>query len=254
MEEKEKNLLLVIDPQYDFCNTKGTLYVPGAERATKELCKWMAQERKNISHIIVTQDTHRSYHIGHSMYWEQTPESYTEITSGDVRSGKYTPVNSEKTEEVIKYLEALEKRGLKHTIWPEHCIAGSWGWSLPKNLVEELNLWSLSNHGAEYELYQKGWDPDKEMFSAFSYASGANKTEGEEFICRIIKEDYNKIYIAGFAKDYCVAESIKDMVKYEQLKGKLVFLDKCMATIDKKNESLGVYEDAVRDFGATIIK
>lgn len=46
MEEKEKNLLLVIDPQYDFCNTKGTLYVPGAERATKELCKWMAQERK----------------------------------------------------------------------------------------------------------------------------------------------------------------------------------------------------------------
>lgn len=46
MEEKEKSLLLIIDPQYDFCNPKGTLYVPGAEKATKELCKWISGKRK----------------------------------------------------------------------------------------------------------------------------------------------------------------------------------------------------------------
>lgn len=253
MEEKERNLLLVIDPQYDFCNPKGTLYVPGAEKATKELCKWISQERRNISSIIVTQDTHRSYHIGHSMYWEQTPEPFTKISSVDVESGKYTPVNSENTDEVIKYLTELEKLGLEHTIWPEHCIAGSWGWSLPKNLVEELNMWSLSNHGAEYELYQKGWNPDKEMFSAFSYASGANNSEGDKLIERILGENYSKIYIAGFAKDYCVAESVKDLSKKPELLGKLVFLDKCMASIDKSSESLEVYDRLLKDFGATII-
>ena len=164
MEEKEKSLLLIIDPQYDFCNPKGTLYVPGAEKATKELCKWISGKRKILEKIIVTQDTHMSYHIGHSMYWEQTPEAFTTITSGMVKSGKYTPAFYNK-ENTIAYLEELEKTGKVHTIWPEHCIAGSWGWSLPKNLVEELNLWSLSNHGAEYELIQKGRNPHLEMFS-----------------------------------------------------------------------------------------
>lgn len=250
MEEKERNLLLVIDPQYDFCNPKGTLYVPGAEKAIKVLCKWISQERRNLSRIIVTMDTHRSYHIGHSMYWEQTPEPFTEITVEGVRSGKYTPVNQEKTTEVIEYLTELNSKGLKHTIWPEHCIAGSWGWSLPKNLVEELNMWSLSNHGAEYELYQKGWNPDKEMFSAFSYASGANNPEGDKLIERILKENYSKIYIAGFAKDYCVAESIKDLLVHEQFYGKLVFLSDSMAAIDKTSESLEIYNRAVKEFGA----
>ena len=99
MEEKEKSLLLIIDPQYDFCNPKGTLYVPGAEKATKELCKWISGKRKILEKIIVTQDTHMSYHIGHSMYWEQTPEAFTTITSGMVKSGKYTPAfyNKENT-------------------------------------------------------------------------------------------------------------------------------------------------------------
>lgn len=251
MEEKEKSLLLIIDPQYDFCNPKGTLYVPGAEKATKELCKWISGKRKILEKIIVTQDTHMSYHIGHSMYWEQTPEAFTTITSGMVKSGKYTPAFYNK-ENTIAYLEELEKTGKVHTIWPEHCIAGSWGWSLPKNLVEELNLWSLSNHGAEYELIQKGRNPHLEMFSAFSYANGAKKSEGYEFLDKIAREDNTKVYIAGFAKDYCVAESVKDMMKEQRLSGKLVFLNKCMASIDKNSESLKVYEDAVKDFGAII--
>ena len=66
------------------------------------------------------------------------------------------------------------------------------------------------------------------------------------------REDYTKVYIAGFAKDYCVAESVKDMMKEQRLSGKLVFLNKCMASIDKNSESLKVYEDAVKDFGAII--
>lgn len=45
---------------------------------------------------------------------------------------------------------------------------------------------------------------------------------------------------------------MKDMMKEQRLSGKLVFLNKCMASIDKNSESLKVYEDAVKDFGAII--
>ena len=36
-----RNLLLIIDPQNDFVNPDGSLYVDGAEDSIKNLCQWI---------------------------------------------------------------------------------------------------------------------------------------------------------------------------------------------------------------------
>lgn len=92
MEENKKNLLLIIDPQNDFVDTEGTMYIPGAEQAVKNLCRWISINRKNIHEIVVTQDTHRSYHIGHSAFWKETPSRYSTITSENVKKDRKSVV------------------------------------------------------------------------------------------------------------------------------------------------------------------
>lgn len=246
---ENENLLLIIDPQNDFVDTEGTMYVPGAEQAVKNLCRWISVNRKNIHEIVVTQDTHRSYHIGHSAFWKETPSEFTNITSEDVRKGTYSPIDKGKQEnfreDVIKYLENVEKRGQTHTIWPEHCINGSWGQAFPKDLVESLNIWSLSHEdiGKDYKIIQKGLNPEKEMYSAFSYADGVVENK-EQLILRYIRL-FKKIYIAGFAKDYCVAETVKDLVRVHCKDTELIFLDNCMAAIDKNSKNMKIYEEAI---------
>ncbi|MDO4770387.1 isochorismatase family protein [Porphyromonas sp.] len=58
------NILLIVDPQYDFIH--GTLPVPGAEEAMERLAKVLP--RMDIDHIIITMDAHT---IDHCSFVEQ---------------------------------------------------------------------------------------------------------------------------------------------------------------------------------------
>lgn len=255
MEEKEtvrgKNLLIIIDPQNDFVNTDGTLYINGAEKAMKNLCELIRNGEGKFDQIIITQDTHQCYHIGHGVWWEQMPEPFTKITLQDIIDEKYTSMNKYPKELLEAYFSKLP--GQTHTIWPEHCIEGSWGWCFPKDFVESLNLYCLKYMNKtgcfnRYQIIQKGQKATKEMFSAFSYADG---DKNDDIITKNYWADrFNKIYITGFAKDVCVAYSVKDLIESGKFDGKLVFLDSCMAGLDPKSEMLKVYEDAVNNHGA----
>ena len=60
---------------------------------------------------------------------------------------------------------------------------------------------------------------------------------------------YDKIYICGVATDFCVRESIKDIVEYKpELCEKMVILKDCMAAIDKNFdiEKDEVYQKAIQ--------
>ena len=39
------------------------------------------------------------------------------------------------------------------TVWPYHCLEGSWGWCFPEELVEALNEWGF-NHNKTYEIFE----------------------------------------------------------------------------------------------------
>lgn len=245
--EKKGNLLIIIDPQNDFVNTEGSLYIDGAEKAMKSLCNFIRESGNKFSQIIVTQDTHQCFHIGHSVWWEQMPEPFTKITLQDVIDKKYTPMNKYPMELLQEYF--LKLPGQAHTIWPEHCIEGSWGWCFPKDLVEALNLYCLKYINStgiynQYKVVQKGRLARKEMYSVFSYADRS----GLDLLTTF--DDFEKIYITGFAKDVCVAYSVKDLIQFGNVDGKLVFLDSCMAGIDPNSEMLSVFDDAVNNHGA----
>jgi nicotinamidase/pyrazinamidase len=50
--------LLIIDPQYDFCNPKGNLYVAGAEDDMKRLSTMIKKGKAKINNIHSTLDQH----------------------------------------------------------------------------------------------------------------------------------------------------------------------------------------------------
>lgn len=241
---KKNNLLLIIDPQNDFVNPDGSLYVGGGEKAMKNLCDWLGKYKAEIDDIVITQDTHLSFHIGHSMFWSSCPPAFTTIEPEEVLEGKYKSINEDEDNiaSLREYMKGLKELGRKHTIWPEHCILGSQGWCFPEDLVDSLNSWSLHKKGKQYKVIQKGLYPWKEAYSAFTYANKSPMSIGEELLDII--QEYDKIYLAGVAKDYCVACSVEDLVRVG-FSDRLVFLEDCMATIDPENESLKIYDEAV---------
>ena len=97
-----KKVLLLIDPQNDFCDKKGSLYVPGGEEVIPVANRLMTS---NKFHCIASQDWHGADH-------------------------KSFASNSKK-----KIGEIFDLNGLSQVAWPDHCIANSWGSDFHKNLL-----------------------------------------------------------------------------------------------------------------------
>lgn len=228
-----KRVLLIIDPQNDFVNSvDGSLYVPNAEEAIKNLINFLTNNRSIFDKVIATQDYHPKNHIGFSSYWENNLEPFTIIKSEEV-GVKYFPKDRNKTEDVKKYLKNVEDSGsAKHTIWPNHCVNDTWGYFIPGDLGYVME---------PFDHYLKGTNPDKEMYSAISYSDGEITEDGSKLL--EVLSEFDEIFIAGVAKDYCVAETVRDLVK-AGLSSKLVFLGSCMAGINENNESLKIFQIA----------
>lgn len=240
-----KKVLFIIDPQNDFVDPRGSLYIPGAEIAVDEICKVI--ESENPSKIVITQDTHQAYHIGHPGYWKENPTPFTKITIDDIKLGKFKPSHYYSGSSIINYFHKLPNN--THIVWPEHCIEGSWGWAFPDKLIAALKKWQLKNQGKSYEIIQKGTDPNHEMYSAFTRIDkmgiGVKYNTHIKALSR-----FDKIMISGFAKDVCVAWTVTDLYTSELFKDKLEFLDNCMTGLDPKSELLNIYNDFINNQGA----
>ena len=242
--------LLIIDPNNDFTDSLGRLYVPKAEPAVEAIAKYILEE--NPAAIYLSQDTHLSYHIGHCAYWTGETYPFGHVTREDVLSGRIVPRHAPQ-EQVLRYLEQLEARKAVHTLWPEHCMLGTWGWAFPLPLTTALKDWHQYNVGRRpLEVYQKGMFADAEMYSIFSYAN-ANTLDprGQQIMAQLAT--YDQLIVCGFAKDYCVAESVRDLRADERFRGKLCFYTEGMAAIDEHADSLRIYADCIEHFGATKI-
>ncbi len=234
---KKREVLLIVDPQNDFVDPAGSLYIPESEKAIKSICEVI--EKRNPSSIIITQDTHQAYHIGHSDWWKESPADFTKITQEDVVNGRYTPKNSQKKKELLNYMSKLPDK--THTIWPKHCLEGSWGWAFPNFLIESLNNWQFKNNGKRYQIIQKGTDQNHEMYSAITRIDRSGEGLRHSTLIKTLSV-YDKVLIAGFAKDVCVAWTVKDLNKSGYFKNKLVFLDSCMTGLNPDSEMLNVYK------------
>lgn len=76
--------------------------------------------------------------------------------------------------------------------WPMHCVAYSEGASLPRALLEAAPA---------YDIYRKGKDASREEYGAFA---------GEKRVETVKAAD--EVTVCGIAGDYCVLETLKNIV------------------------------------------
>ena len=238
----KKNVhLFVIDPQNDFCNPNGNLYVAGADKDMSRLAAMIKKNSRFIEDIYVTLDSHHLVHIAHPIFWVDSngnhPAPFTMISVEDVEKGTwrtFNPAYQKRGLEYVKTLKANNKYVL--VIWPPHCLIGSNGHSVVPELFDALTEWEKQFAMVNY--ITKGSNLFTEHYSAVK-ADVIDTTDtttmlNDKLIDLLKKVDKDsEILIAGEARSHCVANTLRDVVAEfspEEAK-KFVILEDCMSDV-----------------------
>lgn len=228
-----KTGLFIIDPQNDFCNKNGSLYVEGADKDIQNISTLI----KNIDFdsVFVSLDTHTVDHIAHQKFWinfeGKQPDFYTVITLEDMVDGRWFPAKAEYKDWAFEYLTGLAKKGkFPLIIWPYHCLKDSWGAEVATPLVNAL----FEKHFfCQFE--EKGMNNFTENYSVFE-AEYPDPNDSSTFFNDALAYNINlsdKIVIAGEARTHCVLNSIESLMKHfgDDFAKKLVILSDCMSNV-----------------------
>lgn len=208
--------LLVIDPQIDFCDPNGALYVPGADEDMKRLSGLVQTLKGKLTDVHVTVDSHQKVDISHPIWWKDssgaTPSPFTIITADDMRNGKWTTRQPSFFKRTLAYLEALETGGrYPHCIWPEHCLIGSEGHGVYPEFFGALQEWT--ERFATVNFVTKGSNPWTEHFSAVQAEVPDPKDPSTQINTGLIQtlEEADILLLAGEALSHCLANTGKDV-------------------------------------------
>ena len=162
----DASALLVIDVQ--------NCFLPGGSLAVKEgeqVVPIINKMAKSFSNVVMTQDWHTPGHVSFA----------------SVHSGK-------------KPFETIDLPYGKQVLWPDHCVQGTDGASLSKDLsIPQAEL-----------IIRKGFHKDVDSYSAFLEADGKTTTGLAAYLkSRKIK----RVFVAGLATDFCVAWTALDARK-----------------------------------------
>lgn len=160
------SVLLVIDVQ--------NCFLPGGSLAVKDGDKVVPvinDIAKKFADVVMTQDWHTPGHISFaSSHGGKKPFETTDVKYG------------------------------KQVLWPDHCVQGTDGAALSKDL-------SIPN--AELIL-RKGFNKDVDSYSAFTEADGKTTTGLAAYLKA---RKLQRVFIVGLATDFCVAWSALDARK-----------------------------------------
>ncbi len=212
--------VLIVDAQNDFCHPDGSLFVPGAPEDISRLCILLDRliEKGKLRNFHITLDTHFVTDISHPAFWRDEkgnpPEPFTQVGPEDLASGKWTPADAEAKDRAAEYLRKLEATGkYRHTIWPEHCILGSWGHLIEERIHSRVTGWERREVGrADYVL--KGMNLWTEHYSVFK-AEVEDPEDPDTKLNRRLLEDLASaewVLVSGQALSHCVANTIRDMI------------------------------------------
>lgn len=101
-------------------------------------------------------------------------------------------------------------------IWPPHCVAGTHGGEIHKDLLP---------YAAEELTFDKGCDKEVEQYSGFDGVNAAGQSLGE--ILELL--DTTDVYVCGIATEYCVRNTCEDLLK---ARFKVHLLSGCIAYVD----------------------
>ena len=87
-------------------------------------------------------------------------------------------------------------------IWPVHCVQNTEGASIYKSVLD-----AVKQHDPEAPVLTKG-----DNVAVDEYSILANEESAKKLLALIEEKGIQEIYVAGLCGDYCVGNSIKDLV------------------------------------------
>ena len=162
----DASALLVIDVQ--------NCFLPGGSLAVKDgekIVPIINRIAKGFANVVMTQDWHTA----------------GQVSFASSHAGK-------------KPFETVDLPYGKQVLWPDHCVQGTDGASLSKDLVVPK---------AEL-IIRKGFHHDVDSYSAFTEADGKTTTGLAAYLKA---RDVKQLFLAGLATDFCVAWSALDARK-----------------------------------------
>jgi len=210
--------LLLIDPQIDFTDPSGSLYVNGANDDMKRLAAFIKKNKAKLFDIHVTLDSHHVFQVFHPLFWKDTngkhPAPFTRITQDDIEKGTWTPSIPAMRDRALEYVKTLASNNrYQLIIWPEHCLIGSRGTQVLPELFEALTEWEKESIGM-VDYVTKGSNLYTEHYSAVKAEvpdpADASTQLNQQLIDLLTEADV--ILVAGEALDYCVYNTLKDII------------------------------------------
>lgn len=243
------NALLIIDPQNDFCNPAGALYVPGAEEDIWRLTRFLRNDcaRRVVNKVYVSLDTHVVQQIFHPVWWRSSqgehPEPFTVISHRDVVEGRWVPADPDRFNQSLSYVEALETGG-KHqlVIWPEHCLAYTHGWQIAKELAMALHDHAQGSAGFATMIH-KGENPITEFYSVVEPEVVHDPREVNTVLLETLSR-YDTVFVAGQARSHCVLSTLESFAKKPALLAKTVLLSDCTSDVQHPEIDFTTLTDA----------
>ncbi len=177
--------LIIIDLQNDFI-PGGSLAVPFGN----EVIPVINKIQNKFELVIATQDWH--------------PKNHKSFASNNFPH---------------KVFDKIKLNGIEQILWPDHCVQGTFGAELHKDLI--LNNVEL--------ILRKGMNPEIDSYSAF-YDNGNLKSTGLNSYLKGKK--VSEIFFAGLAGDFCVYYSAKDAINENF---KVTLIEDAIRSIDENN-------------------
>jgi len=225
---------LIIDPQNDFSDAPGAaLPVPGASADAGRLAVLLDRLGDRIDDIHVTLDTHQLLDISHPMFWVnehgRPPTPFTQITVAEVEGEVWRPVKPEFQQRALNYVRALrDNHRYALTIWPPHCLVGTWGHNVMPVVSAALRRWE-ERRWARIDYHIKGYNPWTEHYSAVQADVPDPDDPSTQINVRLIQtlEKADVVALSGQALSHCVANTVRDITDHfgEESVRKLVLIE-----------------------------
>lgn len=135
----------------------------------------------------------------------------------------YIQDNADKWDRIVVTMDAhpINHSSFKSEggIWPPHCVKYSTGASIYPAIMEAISSMMI-NHEVPITFIEKGRIVEREEYSAF-----------EDSLPEVLKKA-SHVEVAGIAGEYCVLNSLKDIVKHQFETGRLTILKECIGSFD----------------------
>jgi len=245
----------MIDPQNDFTDKRGALFVAGADSDMDRLATFIGKNQNRLTEIYCTLDSHDPVHIAHPIFWVNSkgehPTPFTLITEDDVKNGVWRTYNPKWQSRGQAYVEALKKNGrYVLCIWPPHCLIGSWGASVNPLVHAAITKWAYETFD-RVNWVTKGSNLFSEHYSALAADVPDDDDPSTKLNTALIDTltDADEILITGEALSHCVASSIRDIAAQFGIDQVQKF-----TLLEDTSSNVGGFEKLGQDFVKEMVK